>query len=266
MNHLSKSLLFSLMAVVSPQTLAQEPPVHIQLVTENTPITRALESESSGNGEAQNGGEATEFVQQLMEHSGLSYSLNFMPWRRAYHNAKMSENVLIFPIARTLSREQDFHWIGQLIPIKYYLFQLESRKDLQLDSLEAAKNYDIGVVNFHAHHELLIEQGFTNLQPVNSSEQNIKKLLLGRIDFFAMSDGGIFPLCQRTDIDCSKIKPALELVGISGGLFIAMNPSSDEAVVEKLAKSYQSLVDDGSHAEVFKKRLNNLTRFSKTWK
>jgi len=253
------------MTITGAQTLAQERDIHVQLVTENTPITRALVGEASDNGGTWGGGEATEFVKLLMDHSGLNYSLNFMPWRRAYHNAKVSENVLIFPLARTLSREQDFHWIGQLIPIRYFLFQLADRDDLQLDNLEEAKRYDIGVVNFHAHHELLIEQGFTKLQPVNSSEQNIKKLLLGRVDFFAMSDGGIFPLCQRTGIDCSRIKPALELTGISGGLFIALNPNSDADLVTKLSISYQALVDDGRHAKTFKKRIDSLSKFSQAW-
>lgn len=232
--------------------------VNIQLVTENTPITRASLS-------TQKGGEATRFIQGVMDNADVDYTLSYLPWRRAYHNARAAPNVVIFPLARTAAREADFQWIGQLVPIKYYLFQLKARDDIRVQTLDDAKPYEIGVVNYHAHHELLLERKFAHLQPVNSSDQNIKKLLLGRIDFFSMSDGGIQPLCERTQIDCRKLKAAVELTGIAGGLYMALSNDSDPELARKLKVSFSQLVNDGTHEKVFAERFDRLENFSDNW-
>jgi len=242
--------------LLSPQPEAGE--INIQLVTENTPITRVSLN-------SQKGGEATRFIQGVMDNADVEYTLSYLPWRRAYHNARAAPNVVIFPLARTAAREAEFQWIGQLVPIKYYLFQLKARDDIHVQSLNDAKPYEIGVVNYHAHHELLLERKFAHLQPVNSSDQNIKKLLLGRIDFFSMSDGGIQPLCERTQIDCRKLKAAVELTGIAGGLYMALSNDSDPELARKLKVSFSQLVNDGTHAEIFAERLDRLENFSDTW-
>ena len=117
--------------------------------------------------------------------------------------------MLIYPIARDASREKQFQWIGQLIPVTYYLFRLTARTDISINSLEEAKKWQIGVVNEHIHHQHLKDKGFTNFQPVNSNHQNVQKALLGRIDLFPLSDGGMMQLCSRDDLDCSSFNPCL---------------------------------------------------------
>ena len=255
-NKLLCTTILSTHILLSSQLEAGEE--NIKLVTENTPITRASLS-------TQKGGEATHFIQGVMANADVEYTLSYLPWRRAYHNARAAPNVVIFPLARTAAREADFQWIGQLVPIKYYLFQLKARDDIRVQSLNDAKPYEIGVVNYHAHHELLLERKFTHLQPVNSSDQNIKKLLLGRIDFFSMSDGGIQPLCDRTQIDCRQLKAAVELTGIAGGLYMALSNDSDPELAKKLKASFSQLVNDGTHERIFADRLDRLENFSATW-
>ncbi len=226
--------------------------------TESTPITRASE-ENPGDGEA------TRFVELLLKQAGIDYQLNYLPWRRAYHNGRKQANVLIYPLARTQKREQDFIWIGALVPIRYYLFQLKDRSDIQLQTLSDARPYQIGVVNYHAHHEMLLDKGFEQLQPVNNSAQNLKKLMLERVDLFAMSDGGIFPLCQRTEIDCQKIKPAVEIDGVVNGLYMALSLDSDPALVKKLRSAFEALKEDGTHGRLFSTRLASLQAFTEKW-
>jgi polar amino acid transport system substrate-binding protein len=109
--------------------------------------------------------------------------------------------------------------------VTYYLFRLTTRDDIKVVNLADAKTWKIGVVNEHIHHQFLKDKGFENLQAVNSNYQNIQKALLGRIDVFPMSDGGLMQLCSRDDLDCSSFKPILRLDGISNGLYLAANMS-----------------------------------------
>ena len=149
------------------------------------------------------------FVEHLLVDAQQNYQLSFEPWKRAYLRAQTSANVLIYPMARDATREQQFQWVGQLIPVTYYLFRLSGRDDISISSLDDAKRWQMGVVNEHIHHQYLKDRGFKNLQPVNSNTQNVKKALLGRIDLFPMSDGGMMQLCSRDDLDCSSFTPVL---------------------------------------------------------
>jgi polar amino acid transport system substrate-binding protein len=230
----------------------------IRAVTEKSPITEQSERDPRG-------GAATRFVDRVLHDTQLPYRLEFMPWRRGYHHARADKNVMIYPLARTRGREKDFHWVGQLIPINYYFFKLKSRDDIQVSTLEDARAYRIGVVNYHAHHELLLNNHFEQLQAVNSNAQNLKKLLLDRIDLFPISGGGALALCKSTGIDCNQIEPVLRLDDISGGLYMAFSLNTPDDIVSKARESYQALVANGRHREIFQSRLNSIELFNRTW-
>ena len=230
----------------------------IKLITELSPLTQVSATGLSG-------GEATLFTQQLLRKAGIDFELFYLPWRRAYNEASTEANVIIFPLAKTTQRQDKFRWVGQLIPVNYYLFRLKSRTDIVLSALDDARPYRIGVVNYHVHHEPLLAEGFTELQTVNSNVQNLKKALLDRIDLFPISDGGLMQLCIRETIDCSQFEPVLKLEDISGGLHIAFSPSISKETVEAARESYRQLLEDGTHARIFKTRLDYVKEFNRLW-
>lgn len=230
----------------------------IMIVTENIPITKASDAQPDG-------GEATRFVEALMQEAGLEYQLRFVPWHRGYLMAQQIANTMIFPVARTEQREAEFQWVGKLIPVHYYLFRLKDRSDLRLQEFSDIAHHQIGVVNYHAHHEYLLRHNMQHLQPVNNSDQNIRKLLLNRIDFFPMSDTGIFPLCTRTEIDCGLLIPEIEMPNLSSGLYIAFSNSTSPAVVNRLKAAYERMVIRGDHASIFANRRALLKKFKDTY-
>jgi polar amino acid transport system substrate-binding protein len=248
-------LLLSLL--LFPQQARTEDPA-VKLITEHSAFTQTSAKDDSG-------GEATDFVQRVLDNANISRDLIYLPWRRAYHQGATEPNTLIFPLARTAQREEKFLWVGQLIPVNYYLFKLKSRADIQVKNLDDARPYSIGVVNYHVHHEYLLEQDFTGLQPVNGNAQNLKKALLGRIDLFPISDGGLIPVCERENIDCSQFEPVLKMKGISGGLYMAYSTSTDPVTVQSTAASYQQLLEQGVHAEIFRTRLDYIEQFNARW-
>jgi len=247
---------FILMAILSTIGNAEQPP--ILLLAEASPFTLKTDDSMSG-------GEATVFVEQLLVDAQLNYRLSFEPWKRAYLRAQTSANALIYPMARDASREQQFQWVGQLIPVTYYLFRLSGRDDISISGLDDAKRWQMGVVNEHIHHQHLKDRGFKNLQPVNSNYQNIKKALLGRIDLFPMSDGGMMQLCSRDELDCSSFTPVLKLDGISNGLYLAASRDTDQVVIDQLRASFQRLVDSGQHEKTLRQRLLRIKEFTQLW-
>lgn len=259
MKRITLSVTISLTLFASSNVTAQERETpHILAVTEKSPITQRSER-------LPNSGEATEFVDLVLKGSGLSHQLKFVPWRRGYHLARSTENVLIYPLARTPSREKHFQWVGKIIPIDYYLFKLKRRNDVKVTSLESSKGYRIGVVNYHAHHEFLISSGFTNLQAVNSNSQNLKKLLLDRIDLFPISLGGASALCKNIDVTCDQLEPVLKLESISGGLYMAYGLKTSPTIVKSTQDSFLKQIHNGQYEKIFKHRLNSALNARKNW-
>lgn len=230
----------------------------LMVVTEASPFTERLTI-------GQEGAEATAFVEALIEKAGVESDFQLLPWRRAYRLAQQRHNTLIYPMARSPQREHRFHWIGQLIPVKYYLFKLRARRDIQLITLQDASAYRIGVVNAHVHHEYLQQQGLPQLQSVNSNAQNLHKALLGRIDLFPISDGGLLPVCGREKVDCSLFEPVLELTDLSGGLYLAASKDTAPETVVRLRKAYRELTELGLRDQVFASRLQVIEDFYRQW-
>jgi len=251
-----RTLILILMFTSSLLAHATEPP--LLLLTETSPFT--LKSPASIHS-----GEATTFVESLLEHADQNYQLSYQPWKRAYLNAQTKPNALIYPIAKAPSREDQFYWVGQLIPVTYYLFRVSNRNHIKIESLDDAKNWRVGVVNEHIHHQYLKSQGFKNLQSVNSNYQNIKKALLGRIDLFPMSAGGMMQLCSRDELDCSSFKPVLQLNAVAKGLYLAASRNTDPFIIDQLKDSYQVLVNNGQHKKILRQRLLRIEAFNQHW-
>ncbi len=230
----------------------------VNVMTEATPFTRQTEPVTVD-------GEATVFVKRVLERADIEYELSFIPWKRSYRYAQTRDNILIYPIARTKARAEDFIWIGKIIPINYYLFKLRERTDLQLASIDDARSLSIGVVNDHVHHEYLVSEGFSNIQPVNSSAQNLRKLLRKRIDLFPISAGGLLPLCAQISIDCKLLEPVLALEDFSDGLYMAFSKKSDPEIVRRTKEAYTALVDSDFYRTLFATRLKNASLNHADW-
>lgn len=193
------------------------------------------------------------FFEALMKEADISYDIFTMPGRRASMLAQTGRNSLVFPLARTPKREASYHWVGKVVrqPIHYYLIKLKERADLSVSNIQDATNYRIGLVGQDNTHEYFQDLGFENLQPVNSYEQNIEKLVLGRIDFLVQTGAEIYPLCERTGISCDLLEPAMELTDISSGIYYAMGNDTDPDLVTRLDQAYETLVADGSYDALF---------------
>jgi polar amino acid transport system substrate-binding protein len=81
---------------------------------------------------------------------------------------------------------------------------------LQVNSLEDAKKVQaIGVMRDDIRANWLRQQGFTNLDDAAAHEQNIKKLIRGRIDLIFYSPQGAAHICRKLGIDFHELEPVL---------------------------------------------------------
>jgi len=94
--HVAKSICLTALLVASVSADS------ILVLTEETPFTKTDLNDKSG-------GEATDFVRAVLEHAEIDYQLQYLPWRRTYSRALNQREILIYPLARSPDREDDFH-------------------------------------------------------------------------------------------------------------------------------------------------------------
>lgn len=205
--------------------------VILEVFTEDTPLT-SIKNKAKGS--------ITAFVEQVLQKAHLPYKkVRSQPWPRIYEYAKKNKNVLIYPLTRTSEREPDFHWIGELTKVDYYLYKLRTRDDIVINNIEDAKELEIGLIPSYIFENRLIELNFTKLQYVNHDVQNIRKLLAGRIDVFPKSSLGLKTLCENIKYDCSNITPAFKFTNFDYGVYIALSLDTDKTIIEHLRNAYK---------------------------
>lgn len=215
----------------------------IQAVTETTPYTYL-----QGNRVA---GSATEVVEKTLTLAGLhDYRVNLYPWARAYDMALKEPNVLIYLIARTAAREQQFKWAGEIMKIEYHLYRLKARSDIRINTLADAMNYRVGVMRDDVRHQFLLNKGFTKLVVSAQWNDNFNKLLKGQVDIVPLTTDDAQGLCTEAGFDCAGLERILTLDEASTGLYMAYSLATPDRTVDRTRAAFDKLVADGSVARI----------------
>ena len=200
-------------------------------------------------------GYSVNIVEELLKRSTLDYQMASYPWARAYQMAQRIPNVLIFTIVRTPERESDFFWIGPVAQRKLYLFKLASRTDIRIDKLDDAKKYRLGVTRGDAAEDFLMANGFAaniNIDLVPNEISNLRKLLVGRIDFMSGTELSVAYLCKLLGLEESQIERSILIVN-QGEYFVAMSKQTAPEIVKKMQLTFSDMEKSKVIQEIAKK-------------
>ena len=213
----------------------------VRVVTENTPYSFQQGGKVAGG--------ATLVLEMALRNAGLAdYRIDVYPWARAYDLAQREPNVLIYLIARTPEREKRFQWAGEFMRMRYHLYALPDRTDLQVRSLDEARNYVIGVVREDVRQQYLAGRGFTRLTVSAQPPENVRKLLFRQVDMVALTDGEAAALCQELKPDCPGLTRVFTLEEMTTSLHMAYSLATPAAVVERTRAAFEALRANGTLA------------------
>ncbi|MDE1462669.1 substrate-binding periplasmic protein, partial [Spartinivicinus poritis] len=157
-------------------------------------------------------GISIEILNLILKKLDIEVSIRFMPWSRAYKIATTTPNTMLMTMSKTEERDQYFEWVGPIYKTQVKVYRLQSRKNINLVDIDAAKNYRVGTVRGYASEKLLLSNGFSfgdNLFSASDSDINFQKLLGKRIDLLVSNDLTIVYLLKKYLI---IIMPKLYLV------------------------------------------------------
>ena len=204
-------------------------------------------------------GLSTQVVEAVLKELKLQGDFQSLPWARAYDTARNASGVLIYSIGRTPEREPLFKWVGVIAPTDYYLFALPGRP-FKLESLDMAKQYQIGTVNQDVGEQFLLAHGFVKGQNLQSSvkyELNYQKLKLGRIDLWIMSELTANHLARQAGDDPTKTLAKVYRISdlSSEGYYMAFGSQTPDATVVQFRKGLDTIKKNGTFDALKKKWL-----------
>ena len=188
-------------------------------------------------------GRETMKVREIMARAGIGYAIELLPWKRAYAQALREPDTCIFSTSRTQEREALFRWIGPLNEAEWVLYGLAERR-LALRTLDDVRGLVIGTVLGDARDDYLRQRGL-NVAPVTQEWLNPQKLLLGRIDLWAvgMAVGSKPFLGKEWE---GKVVPLLTFNRVQ--TYLACNKQLPEAQAAAMQRAAAAMRRDGSMA------------------
>jgi polar amino acid transport system substrate-binding protein len=186
-------------------------------------------------------GIGTDTVREIMTRSGIDYTIELLPWKRAYATALARSNGCVFSTTRTPERETLFKWVGPIGEADWVLMGRADR-NLSLRTLEDARPYLIGTYNGDAREAYLRERGF-HVDSAPNDFINPRKLVAGRIDLWAASVRSSGPTLRRLGYT-DRIVPVLVFNRIR--VYLACNRAIPDALVARMNGAMAAMERDGS--------------------
>ncbi|MES2323683.1 MAG: ABC transporter substrate-binding protein [Pseudomonadota bacterium] len=193
-------------------------------------------------------GHAADKVHEIMRRAGIDYTLDVMPWKRAYISARNQPDTCVFMTTRTPEREAQFRWVGPISQADWVLYGRAGR-DYGIKVLEDARPLRIGAYNGDIRGEHLARLGF-KVDFVQNDESNPRKLMLDRIDLWVNSTRSSRPMLARADL-ADKIVPVLTFNNVR--LYLACNPATPAALAERMDAALKAMVADGAYKAIEQK-------------
>jgi len=204
---------------------------------------------SERNGELK--GIATEALRAACHEAGLHCKIESVPWARAYAWAQSKPNTLVYTTARKPEREQQFIWIGPLLPRSTWVFVRADALKQHGDSRDL-KAYRYGVVRGEAAAQDLAAAGVpaTAILSDSSNAAVLKLLQGGWVD--AMVDTEIGMAWSQRNAGGLELTRLAKLSD-EGAYYFALNPKSDPALADKLSAALEQLRKAGSIDEIVRR-------------
>lgn len=241
-------LTVMLLSVLVSMVGAQE----IQVVTEEWPPYNYTE-----DGEIM--GVMTEVVKATLEKTDLQWNITVLPWARAYKMASEEENTMIYTIFKMPEREDLFKWIKvEGIAVEMYLFSPKGRDDIQIDTLEDAKQYKVGVTRETSTHVFLRSKGFeegVNLFPVAVEVQNALKAdpARQRIDLTTGDRLSLALWLKKAGLPPDFWQEEVFL--FKEDFYLAFNKKTSDEVVDKVRNALEEVRAEGTLETILNKYL-----------
>ena len=177
-------------------------------------------------------GYAVELVQNILRQASLSTEILTAPWQRIFVESSMKPDVLVFSLARTPEREDEFHWITPITQNAYSMFVRADHQGSAMSLEDLPRGSRIAVLKGDFRQELVRAAGHIDVTKSTWAEV-VMLLTNGEADYLFLSDGGTNIVCDGLNGACDGVKKLFTYQKAT--TYLAMSKKgTNQALVSKL--------------------------------
>lgn len=189
-----------------------------------------------------------EIVNEMVLRMGIDPEIEFLPWKRAQHEAINKKNGVIFPLTRTKEREGKYKWICKVTDVPV-MFVTKAGSNKIATLKEVKKLAKVGVISGTPQENDLLKKGFDNIASV-PGDRVYDMLNIGNVD-------AIYAAWAEAIIAWRKNNYKTEVQGgetfLKLPLWIATGKDSPSIDIEKWERTLKELKKSGFYDKIFKK-------------
>jgi polar amino acid transport system substrate-binding protein len=178
-------------------------------------------------------------LRKIFIQADVGHDFKYMPWNRAMSETLNKPNVLMYPVTRTIDREDKFEWIIPLISTNYRLFGIKGKYDPDKVNVTTG-DYTFVCQETTVLCEILSSFGIPESSIVKRSSIEISQianmLLRGRIDFLIASESALEPYVELMGMEASDMVP-LTHYNYPVKEYLVGNKNMDVELVKKLRQA-----------------------------
>ena len=193
-------------------------------------------------------GSATDKVREALARAATPYTIEMLPWKRAYSNALGRPDGCVYSTTRTPERERLFKWVGPTDEGEWVLLG-RAGHGYHFETLDDARKLRIGTYNGDARDAYLRARGF-QVDPAPNDSINPRKLMLKRIDLWAAGLRRGSPYLEKNGYG-GRIVPVFTFNRVK--LYLACNLAVPDATIAKLNAALEGMARDGTSRRLERK-------------
>ena len=196
-------------------------------------------------------GIATDVLRAACDEARLECRILIVPWARALSTVSNTPNTLIYTIARTPAREDDFLWVGPLLPRAVWIY---TRPGYEAKSLAELR---FGVVRDDATAPDLIAAGVpANAIVADTSNGSVLRMYRrSMVDALVDTEIGMAWNLRNAAMPPDSVVRQKKLSEV-GAYYFAFNRQSDPLAVRTLQQALDKVKHDGTLDAIKKKYLD----------
>lgn len=202
-----------------------------------------------------NGGYIIEITKEAFRRVGYEIDVRFVPWKRALEEAKLGKVDGVIGTNYSDERAQTYRLTDVVYVDENGFFQKKGRA-ITYTTLQDLAPYTIGYMRGSSFGADFDTATYLKKEEVTENEQNIKKLMIGRIDLLISSKELIlytlatkYPEWQG---EIEFIEPAFEMINVHHAIS-RVNPNA-EKIVADFNRGLKEITEDGTVAKIINAR------------
>jgi polar amino acid transport system substrate-binding protein len=183
-------------------------------------------------------------INAIMADIGTPYTIDVMPWARAYTLAQTTPFTCAFVTAHNAERDKLFKWVEPLL-IDHNILIKHTGSDVQAKDLDEARKYVVGTWRQDYTETLLRQANFPKIDVAADFKSTMKKLVSDRIDLMPISEFYFQKLQQE-----GQPIEAVTLLS-SQPMGISCQKDFPDELLGKMQAALNRLIADGRQKQMF---------------